>query len=144
MLPYKQGIYHPFNPQKYKGTTPIIYRSHPEYKLMYFFDHRPNIVEWSSESIVIPYLKPTDGKIHRYFVDFTCVLKDLNGNLIKYLVEYKPLKQTIMPEKGKKTEKTFLTEQLTYGINMSKWKSAREYAHKHNMKFLILTEKDLP
>ncbi len=67
---FTQGIYTPINPTKYKGTIPVIYRSRPELRLMAFFDKNPKIVEWTSESVVIPYIKPTDGKIHRYYVDF--------------------------------------------------------------------------
>jgi hypothetical protein len=144
MNPYTQGIYTPRNPTKYKGTLPPTYRSRPELRLMRFFDDNSKIVEWTSESIIIPYIKPIDGKIHRYYVDFSCVLKESNGTLVRYLIEYKPYKQTIMPSKGKKSERTFLMEQLNYSTNMSKWKSAREYTHSHNMKFLILTENDLP
>ena len=42
-----------------------------------------------------------------------------------------------MSEKSKK----FAIE--TWAINQSKWKSAREYAHKRNISFFIITDKDL-
>lgn len=141
---FTQGNYTPRNTQKYKGTFPLCYRSRPELQLMRFFDENSKIIEWTSESVVIPYIKPVDGKIHRYYVDFSCILKEANGNLCRYLIEYKPYKQTLQPVKGKKSERTFLTEQINYSTNMSKWKSAREYANSQKMKFIILTEKDLP
>lgn len=141
---FTQGKYTPRNTQKYKGTFPLVYRSRPELQLMRFFDENSKIIEWTSESVVIPYIKPVDGKIHRYYVDFSCILKEANGNICRYLIEYKPYKQTLQPVKGKKSERTFLTEQINYSTNMSKWKSAREYANSQKMKFIILTEKDLP
>jgi len=141
---YTQGQYSPRNPQKYKGTFPLVYRSRPELQLMRFFDENSKIIEWTSESIVIPYIKPVDGKIHRYYVDFSCVLRGNDGNLHKYLIEYKPYKQTLPPIKGKKSERTFLTEQVTFSTNSMKWAAAKQYCEKQKMKFLILTEKDLP
>jgi len=141
---YVQGIYTPRNSPKYKGTIPIFYRSRNELQLMRFFDENSKIIEWTSESVVIPYIKPVDGKIHRYYVDFSCVLKDGDGKIHKYLIEYKPFKQTVQPSKGKKSERTFLTEQLNFSTNSSKWSAAKQYCEKQKMKFLILTEKDLP
>lgn len=140
---FTQGNYTPRNTQKYKGTFPLVYRSRPELQLMRFFDENSKIIEWTSESVVIPYIKPVDGRIHRYFVDFSCVLKSIDGKIHKYLIEYKPYKQTIPPIKGKKSEKTYFTEQLNYSINTSKWESARQFCQKHQWKFLIITEKDL-
>ncbi len=146
MQKYRQGIYKPKNPLKYKGSYPIVYRSFPEAILFKWFDNNNFILEWSSESIPIPYIKPTDNKIHRYFVDFWVKFKNQQtGEITKYLIEYKPFKQTIPPieSKNKKTS-TILHEKLVFVINMAKFKSAREYCEKNNMKFLILTEKDLP
>ena len=36
-----------------------------------------------------------------------------------------------------------LHEQVTYDINQSKWKAAKQWADDHGYKFLILTEKEL-
>jgi hypothetical protein len=140
---YKQGVFTPKHPEKYKGTYPIFYRSSPEFLLMKFADANSKILYWQSESVPIPYIKPTDGKIHRYFIDFTFYLQEKDGTLSKYLIEYKPFKQTLLPVKGKKRDRTFLTEQMNYVINQAKWKAAREFANYHGMKFLVVTEKDL-
>ena len=53
---YKQGNYTPRHPEKYKGTWPIIYRSSYELLFCKFCDDNTNVIEWSSESIVIPYI----------------------------------------------------------------------------------------
>lgn len=66
-----QGQYFPKHPNKYKGkVNEIIYRSSYELQFMNYCDNRSYVVAWSSEEVVIPYVKPTDGKIHRYFMDF--------------------------------------------------------------------------
>ena len=141
---YSQGLYPLRNPLKYKGTHPLCYRSHPEFLMMRWFDTKDSIIEWTSESVVIPYIKPTDGKVHRYFVDFSCILKNNKNELEKYLIEYKPYKQTIPPsESSRKAPKTLLYEQQAFAINSQKWEATRQYAAKHNMKFVIVTEKDI-
>ena len=69
-MSYK-GRYTPQNPSKYKGDyRNIIYRSLWERKFMVYCDQSNNIIEWGSEEIIIPYLSPLDGRIHRYFPDF--------------------------------------------------------------------------
>ncbi len=141
---YTQGIYNLRNPQKYKGTLPCVYRSHPEWLICRFLDGKDCIIEWNSESIIIPYIKPTDNKVHRYFVDFSCIFKMPNGTTQKYLLEYKPFKQTLPPkESAKRTQKSILYEKIMYAINISKWEYAKKYANEHGYKFLILTEKDI-
>lgn len=141
---YTQGVYHLINPQKYKGTFPVCYRSRPEWLLMRWLDQKDCIIEWTSESVAIPYLKPTDNRVHRYFVDFSCIFKMPDGYKQKYLLEYKPWKQTITPtESPRKSQRTILTEKLNYAINTSKWEQAKLYAKEHGYKFLVLTEKDI-
>jgi hypothetical protein len=140
---YKQGVFKPRNANKYKGTTPIIYRSGMELTYMKWCDFNSNVIEWLSESTVIPYIKPTDGKLHRYFVDFSIKLKT-NSGIQKYLVEIKPFRQTQQPKlAGKKTQSTLLYEQIQYAVNQAKWQACEAWCKSHNYKFLILTEKDL-
>ena len=69
-MSYK-GKYRPTNKRKYKGdVNSIVYRSLWERKFMVYLDTNPDITEWGSEEIVIPYVSPLDGKRHRYFPDF--------------------------------------------------------------------------
>ena len=65
---------------------------------MKYCDGNPSILEWGSEEIVIPYRSPLDNRIHRYFVDFYIKVKDVDGNIQKYLIEVKPKKQTREPK----------------------------------------------
>lgn len=143
---YKQGIFKPQNPQKYKGNlakSPPIYRSSWELKCMLKFDKHPDILEWSSEGVIIPYRSPVDNAIHRYFIDFYVKYKDINGNIKVKIIEVKPLSQTKPPVKGKKKDKTFLREVMTYGVNEAKWKAAEEFAAKKGWEFEKWTEKNI-
>lgn len=138
---YKQGIFPIRHKEKYKGKMPCIYRSAPEYKLMKWCDVNSKIIEWSSESIVIPYKKPTDNKYHRYFLDFHVVFQNSDGSTQKYLLEYKPKKFTKKPEKSARmSQKTYNYLCETYMINQAKWKAANDYAKKHNAKFMVISE----
>ena len=141
---WKQGLFTPQRPTKYKGSHPIIYRSSLELHVMRFFDNATFVTEWGSETIIIPYIKPTDGKVHRYYTDFNVKIRDNAGVIRKYVIEVKPYRQTIPPTThGNKKQKTIITEQVNYAINTAKWESAREWSAKHGYIFSIITEKDI-
>jgi hypothetical protein len=139
-----QGYFKPKNPQKYKGDpTNIIYRSGWELKFMLYVDSHPEIVEWGSEEFSIPYRSPIDNRIHRYYPDFYVKKKTKDGKSQTMVVEIKPLKQTIEPQKQNKKTKRYINEVMTWGINSSKWQAAQEFCKERNWQFLILTEKEL-
>jgi hypothetical protein len=141
---FKQGIYKPINNQKYIGDKLPFYRSGYELKFMRWADANPNVLKWGSESIIVPYKSPIDGKMHRYFVDNVVIIKE-GDNIKKYLIEIKPQKQTQPPTPhGNKKQTTILYEQATYIINQAKWEAARKWCKDHQWEFLILTEKHLP
>lgn len=141
---YHQGKYTPKSPEKYEGDpTQIIYRSSWELKFFNWCDSNPAVLKWSSEETVIPYLCPTDNRIHRYFVDAKIKVKDKTGSLKTYLVEIKPDRQTRPPEVPKRKTKQYISEVMTWGKNEAKWKAAREYCKDRKMEFVILTEYDL-
>lgn len=138
-----QGIFKPMHMEKYKGHDLPRYLSSWELKLFRWCDTNPNVLEWGSESIVIPYESPIDGKVHRYIVDAVVKLKTSEG-LKKYLIEVKPYKQTIEPQNTPgKQKKTLVYEQLTFLQNKAKWQAAKHFAQKHGFEFTILTEKEL-
>jgi hypothetical protein len=139
-----KGKYRVINPSKYRGNIgEIVYRSSWELKFMKWCDTNPSIVEWGSETMVIPYKSPVDNRVHRYFVDFYIKIRNKNGVTTKYLIEIKPERFTKPPEIPKKKTKKFIEEVFQYGINQAKWESANEYCLDRGMKFLVLTEKDL-
>lgn len=139
-----QGKFKPQNPKKYKGDpTNIIYRSGWELKFMHYLDRHPDIIEWGSEEVIIPYKSPVDGKYHRYFTDFFVVKINKDGSREKLIIEIKPFKQTIPPEVKKRKTKQYLFEVQTYMVNDAKWKYAKKYCDERGWKFQILTEKEL-
>jgi len=141
--PYKQGVYHPVHREKYIGNRIPEYRSSWELKFCQWCDKNTNVLEWGSESIIIPYKSPVDGKVHRYYVDNIITLKE-GSNVVRYLVEIKPHKQTQPPVVSKrKKQSTILYEKATYAVNQAKWDAARQYAKQRNINFIILTENEL-
>jgi len=142
-MSYK-GKFKPKNPTKYKGDpTNVTYRSLWELKLMRYLDDHPDIIQWSSEEIIIPYKSPIDGKFHRYFPDFVVRKRDKNGKISTIIIEVKPDKQTRQPEVKVKKNKQYINEVMTWGINQAKWKAAIEYCKDRNWTFTLMTEKHL-
>ena len=139
---YKQGIYKPAT-DKYKGGSNPKYRSSWELKFFRWCDSNPNVVEWSSESIAVPYTSPLDGRGHRYFVDNVVKIKEGN-NIVKYLIEIKPKRQTMKPTShGNKKKSTILYESMEYVRNIAKWEAAKKWCSTRGYKFQILTEDHL-
>lgn len=140
---FKQGLYNPTFPQKYIGKERPVYRSSYELRLFRFLDTNQNVIEWASESLVIPYVSPLDKKVHRYFTDAIVLIKE-GDKFTKYIIEVKPYKQTLPPVVKKKQKKaTIIYEQAQYQVNQAKWAAAQAHAKLKNMQFLILTEKEL-
>jgi len=126
---FKRGLYQPINEEKYqkpmdktmnKGDLPE-YRSSWELKLMKWCDVNIDVEYWTTEPFAIPYVKPTDNQIHRYFPDFLIKFKD--GT--KWLIEIKPQNQWGDP------------------INIAKWNSAKEFCSKNGLIFRVMGEKEL-
>lgn len=138
-----KGRYKVINPSKYRGDLgEVVYRSSWELKFMRWCDTNASVLEWGSETIIIPYRSPVDSKIHRYFVDFYIKVKTKAG-IVKYLVEIKPEKFTKPPEIPQRKTRKFIEEVFQYGTNQAKWRAANEFCEDRGMKFLVLTENDL-
>ena len=139
-----KGKYYPTHPEKYKGDpTGIVYRSLWERKFMVYCDKNTNVLEWASEEIAIPYRSPVDNKVHRYFPDFYMKVKETGGQVKRYIIEVKPLKQTTPPKKPKTQTKAYIREAYEYAKNQAKWKVAREYCEDRMREFKVITEKEL-
>lgn len=111
----------------------IEYKSSLEFKFLKYCEINPHIVKFGLEPFPIWYTSPRDGRPHRYFVDFLVHFD--TGDTI--LVEIKPSSQTVKPQ-SRDPEVI-----LTYAVNLSKWKAAKEFAREHRMKFTVITEKEL-
>lgn len=134
----------PKYPEKYVGdVNNIISRSSWELKFMKWADNNPAIVRWISEEIVVPYLSPVDGKMHRYFTDFAILVDKGPAGTKKYMIEIKPEVQTLPPKRGKRTTNKYVNSLATYAVNQSKWAAAEEFCKRQGMQFMILTEKHL-
>ena len=141
---YLQGIFTPIYEKKYVGTHPIIYRSSYELRFMRWCDRNSRVLRWGSESVIIPYRSPIDGRMHRYFVDNIIEYKSEKGDIKKYLVEIKPSKFTRPPKHTNRRNKSkLLMEQVQYARNVAKWQAAGKWCQKNGCNFLMLTEKEL-
>ena len=65
------------NLSKYKGDFDnVIYRSLWERHVFKWCDENPNVKQWSSEEIVVPYFYEADKRYHKYFPDIKIVFED--------------------------------------------------------------------
>lgn len=135
---YTQGAFDKYNPRKYIGKRPIIYRSSYEKKFMLKMEINEKVAEWSSETIVIPYYvtEYQNGKSvrkrHNYFIDFVVKLK--SGE--KYIIEVKP--NSLVPKCIND-----ITRSHEMKRNACKWKAAIQWAKDHGYIFKIVTENHL-
>jgi len=134
---WAKGEFTPKNPEKYIGTYPIIYRSSWENVLMQKCDTHPNIQQWASESIRIPYFNPFSQKSTIYIPDFLLNYVDRNGNTIVEIIEIKPLKQSIDEKATSRDSKAALA------LNKIKWHAAMAWAKKNGMRFRVMNETDM-
>lgn len=138
------GKFSPKNTNKYLGDfTNIWYRSLWERRVMLHLDENPNVIGWSNEEIIIPYLSPVDNKWHRYFPDFFAKIRNKDGKIQSIVLEVKPLMQAQPPQKRSRMTKQYIREVVTWGINEAKWQAAQEYCNDRNWIFKVITEKDL-
>ena len=141
---YRQGWYTPRHPEKYRGdSTKIRYMSSWEQHTHRFLDGNPNVLEWSSEEIAIPYIKPTDQRVHRYLPDYWVKFMNKRGEIVEEIWEVKPAKEVSRPKTVGKSRKYQLIESVTYAINTAKWRAAEFYCKKHGYKFRLMTETQL-
>lgn len=134
---YVQGKYTPVNPSKYVGTYPILYRSSWEFTVMAMFDSNPNIINWASESLKIPYQNPFTGKYTVYIPDFVVTYMDANGKTNAEIIEVKPAKETFLEQ-----AKT-LRSKAAFALNQYKWAAATAFAKSHGMKFRVMNEENI-
>jgi len=139
---FRQGIFNPKNRNKYVGKSLPVYRSGWELKFFRWCDNNINVIEWASESVIIPYLNPVNQKVCRYYTDGVVAINE--GEYIKkYIIEIKPSSQVLPPKQGKKKKSTLMYESLRFIQNQAKWEAARKWCTKKNYEFKILTEKEL-
>lgn len=137
------------HPEKYTGERPIQMRSGWESKfVLKYLDINENIIEWKSE-VPIQYVCGTDGRKHRYFVDFVFKAKTKDGHIKEFLAEIKPAKECSPPEIPTRKTAAYYKRVQTYVKNQSKWKAAQQLCEQGNMNgrdmvFTVITERDCP
>jgi len=135
MLPrFARGKFSPKNQEKYVGTKTPTYRSSWEHAFMRLCDEHPNVYQWASESIKIPYRHPFTGKYTVYVPDFLIQYLTKNGKPRAEMIEVKPRAQTI--QEAAKTAK----DRATIALNRAKWKAAGEWCKRKGIMFRILNE----
>lgn len=134
---FSQGKFEPTNPEKYIGTYPIKYRSSWELVFMNVCDNNPNIKQWASESIKIPYRHPFTGRPTIYVPDFLVHYQDKNGKSKVEVIEIKPIRQTLS-EKARGTK-----AKMVVAVNKAKWISAQHWCKRNGMIFRVMTEADM-
>jgi len=146
---YQIADFYPFLkcPEKYTGKRPITLRSGWEISFAQYLDKNQNVVEWSSETTVIKYIRPDDKKPHRYFMDFTFVALTSTGKKKTFWVEIKPQAQKDPPKVPRRKTRAYFDRVRTYLINQAKWETTRHIVEEkkklgQDIEFLVLTEKD--
>ena len=138
------GKYSPKNISKYLGDhSNIWYRSLWERRVMVHLDNNPNVIGWSNEEIVIPYLSPVDNRWHRYFPDFYVKVRNKQGLIESLILEVKPKSQSTPPKVKSRVTKQYIKEVVNWGVNEAKWKAAEEYCKDRKWKFSVITEDQL-
>ena len=134
---WAKGEFTPKNPEKYIGKGKIIYRSSWELAFMNKCDTHPNIQQWASESIKIPYYNPFKKTKTLYIPDFVVHYVDRKGNSIVEILEVKPAKQAVESlAKGR-------DNQYALALNKVKWAAATKWAKANGMRFRVMTDRDM-
>jgi hypothetical protein len=138
MANYAQGIFVPTQPKKYIGKHNPKYRSGWEFTFMQFCDRNKNIIQWSSESIIIPYIHPLTGKRTNYIPDFLVVYENKHGQQKAEIVEIKPKKQSLIESRVASAR-----DRAVVAVNHAKWASAMAFCKQNGLTFRVITEDDL-
>ena len=137
MSKFAQGVYKVLNTQKYAGNGSPRYRSGWELAFMRFCDSNDNILQWASESIVIPYRHPLTGKISNYIPDFLVTYRTKNNKTFAEVIEIKPKKQSVI--EGKMSQR----DRAVVAVNYAKWDSAQKWCQRQGLVFRVITEDDI-
>lgn len=137
-LKFSRGKFELKNPDKYVGTKVPTYRSSWEWHFMQMCDNHPNITNWASESMKIPYMCPLTQKNTVYVPDFFIVYEDKDGNRRAEVIEIKPRNQTVKEAVGKN-----VYNQAQYVKNQAKWAAAGAWCKQNGVNFRIINEQDI-
>lgn len=138
MSRFAQGKYTLKNPDKYMGNREPTYRSSWEFAFCRFCDEHPNVTQWASESIKIPYRNPLTGKKTIYVPDFLIAFSDAKGKSRVELIEVKPENQTRRDKLGNSR-----ANQAHWIVNQAKWEAAQQWCKGKSIFFRVVNEADI-
>lgn len=138
MSKFANGQFQVKNQAKYIGNKTPTYRSGWEFVFMNFCDNNPNILQWASEAIKIPYRNPLTNKQTVYVPDFLIIYVDKAGNKHAEVIEVKPTRETTVEAAGKSKR-----AQAAAIINMAKWEACNAWCRQQGLKFRVVTEREL-
>ena len=134
MSHWAQGKYEVQNAAKYVGNGIPRYRSGWELSFMRFCDSNDHILQWASESIVIPYRNPITGKMSRYIPDFLVTYRTKDNTMRAELIEIKPKKQSLIESKATDRDRAIVA------VNYAKWDAATKWARRNGLTFRVINE----
>jgi len=137
MSKFAQGVYRVTNPLKYVGKREPRYRSGWELAFMRFCDTNDNILQWASESIVIPYRHPLTGRMTNYVPDFLITYRTRDNRMCAEVIEIKPKKQSVLESKASARDRAVVA------VNYSKWDAATKWCRRQGLQFRVITEDDI-
>ena len=137
MSKWAQGIYEVLNPDKYVGKRRPRYRSGWEHSFMRFCDSNDHVLQWASESIMIPYRHPLTGKMTNYVPDFLITYRTKDKTVRAELIEIKPKKQSVVESRMSSRDRAIVA------VNYAKWDAATKWARRHGLTFRVITESDM-
>jgi hypothetical protein len=137
MSKFAQGVYRVTNPLKYVGKREPRYRSGWELAFMRFCDTNDHILQWASESIVIPYRHPLTGKMTNYVPDFLITYRTRDNRMCAEVIEIKPKKQSVLESKASARDRAVVA------VNYSKWDAATKWCRRQGLQFRVITEDDI-
>ncbi len=133
-----KGMFKPQNPEKYTGEYPIIYRSSWEHEFMVYCDNHPDVVEWASEPVSIPYKDPTRERTQSLYVpDFLVTIINKSKETVTKLIEIKPMAEALTEHA--KTKKDAVVKMK----NDAKWAAAQAWAMRRGIDFQVMHEGDM-
>ncbi len=133
-----KSIFKPQNPEKYTGAYPIISRSSWEREFMIYCDQHPDVVQWASEPVKIPYKDPTRERHQSLYVpDFLITVIGKDRQLRKKLIEIKPMAEALTEHA--KTAKDAVVKMK----NDAKWAAASAWCMRRGIEFQVLHEGDM-
>jgi hypothetical protein len=124
----------PKNPAKCMNTGKIQSRSTWEHSFMRYLDEHPEVLQWGSEVISIPYFNPVKNRMAKYCPDFLIRYLDKDGVIHSKIIEIKPLKETMLEHAKSKYDRVNLL------MNRAKWEAAIRFCKKAGLEFEILHE----